>query len=142
MQRLVFDTNVLVSALLFRDSRHLPLAHAWQRGAVRPLLSLATWRELRQVAYREVFGKDEEEVLAALATLGPYLEWVTPDAAACAALPRASDRDDQKFLEVALSGAADAILTYDRALLRLHRRGLPFAILRPEQWSLTDDIRP
>lgn len=135
VHRLVLDTNVLVSALLFRDSRHLPLAEGWLAGTLRPLLSVATWRELRAVAYRSEFGKADDEVHAALARLGPHLEWVEPDAARCASLPRCSDRADQKFLEVALCGGAEAILTYDRALLKLQRRGLAFEILTPEAWA-------
>ena len=34
MSRLVLDTNVLVSALVFRDSRHQPLREAWQAGTL------------------------------------------------------------------------------------------------------------
>ncbi len=135
MHRLVLDTNVLVSALLFRDSRHLPLAEGWLSGTIRPLLSVATWRELRAVAYRPEFSKSDDEVHAALARLGPYLEWVEPDPERAATLPRCSDRADQKFLDVALCGEAHALLTYDRALLKLQRRGLAFAILTPEAWA-------
>ncbi len=135
MHRLVLDTNVLVSALLFRDSRHLPLAEGWRAGTLRPLLSVATWRELRAVAYRPEFGRSDDEVHAVLARLGPYLEWVEPDASRTASLPRCSDRADQKFLEVALCGAAHALLTYDRALLKLNRQALGFDIVTPEVWA-------
>lgn len=132
-QRVVLDSNVLVSALIFRDSRHLPLRDAWQRGALQLLLSVATWRELRRVLGYPQFALDDDGISAALAQLGPHIEWVNVDEMAVAALPRCSDRDDQKFLEVAHCGAAVALLTYDRALLKLRRR-LAFPVVTPEQW--------
>ncbi|MFN3631051.1 MAG: putative toxin-antitoxin system toxin component, PIN family, partial [Casimicrobiaceae bacterium] len=64
-----------------------------------------------------------------------HLEWVEPDPARAASLPRCSDRTDQKFLEVALCGEADVLLTYDRALLKMNRRGLDFEIMTPEAWA-------
>lgn len=133
-QRLVLDSNVLVSALIFRDSRHLPLRDAWQRGDVQPLVSVATWRELRRVLGYPQFRLDDDAIGEALAQLGPHVEWVDVDEATVAALPRCSDRDDQKFIEVAHCGAATALLTYDRALLKL-RRKLTFPVLTPEQWQ-------
>jgi predicted nucleic acid-binding protein len=52
-----------------------------------------------------------------------------------AGLPRCTDCDDQKFLELARDSAADWLVTADKALLRLARRdrlrGL-FRILTPE----------
>ncbi len=52
-------------------------------------------------------------------------------------LPRCSDRDDQKFLELAQQADAVALLTRDAALLHLARRvkrdGL-FAIVPPALW--------
>jgi putative PIN family toxin of toxin-antitoxin system len=136
MSRLVIDTNVLVSALIFRDSRHLPLREAWQQGRVTPLLSIATYRELKHVLGYPMFKLEDEAITAAVALIGPYIEWVAIDAERVAALPRCSDRDDQKFLQVALCGNADALLSYDRALLKM-KRGLPFPVLKPELWSDT-----
>lgn len=40
---------------------------------------------------------------------------------AVAALPRCRDPDDQKFLELARDGAADFLVTKDKALLKLRR---------------------
>jgi hypothetical protein len=50
------------------------------------------------------------------------------------ALPKCSDPDDQKFLELALACGATALLTRDEALLSLGRkksRPLPFRIITP-----------
>jgi len=134
MSRLVIDTNVLVSALIFKDSRHLPLREAWQQKRVTPLLSIATYRELKHVLGYPMFKLEDEQITDAVALIGPYIEWVGIDAERVAALPKCSDRDDQKFLQVALCGNADALLSYDRALLKM-KRGLPFPVLKPEAWS-------
>lgn len=134
--RLVIDTNVLVSALIFKDSRHLPLRNAWQQRRVTPLLSIATYRELKHVLGYPMFGLEDEQITEAVALIGPFIEWVSIDPARAESLPRCSDRDDQKFLQVALCGNADALLSYDRALLKM-KRGLPFPVLKPEAWSNT-----
>jgi predicted nucleic acid-binding protein len=52
----------------------------------------------------------------------------TAAATAAIVLPRCSDPDDQKFLELALAANADILVTKDQALLDLSRRKLPFRI--------------
>jgi uncharacterized protein len=131
--RLVIDTNVLVSALIFKDSRHLPLRAAWTEKHVTPLLSIATYRELKKVLGYAMFGLDDDGIQRAIALLGPFVEWAEIDADRVAALPKCTDRDDQKFLNVALCGNADALITYDKALLKLRRKSLPFRIGKPEE---------
>jgi uncharacterized protein len=134
--RLVIDTNVLVSALIFKDSRHLPLREAWQQKRITPLVSIATYRELKHVLGYPMFKLDDHQITEAVALIGPHIEWVTVDKEFAATLPKCSDRDDQKFLQVALCGKADALLSYDRALLKM-KRNLPFPVLKPEVWSDT-----
>jgi uncharacterized protein len=133
--RLVIDTNVLVSALIFKDSRHLPLREAWTQKRVTPLLSIATYRELKKVLGYRMFAQDDDQIAIAIAALGSFIEWIEIDEARTATLPKCSDRDDQKFLDVALCGNADALLTYDKALLKLRRKSLPFRIQIPESIS-------
>jgi uncharacterized protein len=131
--RLVIDTNVLVSALIFKDSRHLPLREAWQHHRVTPLMSVNTYRELKRVLGYPMFKLEDPQIVDAVALIGPHIEWVTIEAALAQTLPKCSDRDDQKFLQVALCGKADALLSYDRALLKM-KRGLPFPVLKPDAW--------
>lgn len=131
--RLVIDTNVLVSALVFKDSRHLPLREAWEAGRHQPLLSIATYRELKRVLCYPMFALDDDQIQSAIERIGPFVEWVEIDETSVRDLARCSDRDDQKFLEVAVCGKADALLTYDKALLKMRRRGFGFQIGKPEQ---------
>jgi uncharacterized protein len=124
--RLVIDTNVLVSALIFKDSRHLPLRAAWSAQRVTPLLSMATYRELKKVLGYRMFAITDDKIAEAISTLGPYIEWIEIDEERSATLPKCSDRD----------GRADAIITYDKALLKLRRRALPFQIRRPDEIAI------
>ena len=134
MTRLVIDTNVLISALVFKDSRHLPLREAWQDGRVTPLLSVRTYRELKHVLGYPMFKLEDDQIAEGLALLGPFIEWVQLDPAQTATLPKCSDRDDQKFVETAHCGRADALLTYDRALLKMRKR-VSFEVLKPDVWA-------
>ena len=134
MTRLVIDTNVLISALVFKDSRHLPLREAWQDGRVTPLLSVRTYRELKHVLGYPMFKLEDGQIAEGLALLGPFIEWVQLDPAQTATLPKCSDRDDQKFVETAHCGRADALLTYDRALLKMRKR-VSFDVLKPDVWA-------
>jgi len=56
-------------------------------------------------------------------------------------LPVCTDRDDQKFLELARDAGADILITKDKALLKLARKtaqaGL-FRIMVPEAWIKTE----
>lgn len=131
--RLVIDTNVLVSALIFKDSRHIPLRESWQEKRITPLLSIRTYRELKRVLGYAMFKLEDDQITTAIEHLGPFVEWVEIDAVRAAALKKCRDRDDQKFLETALCGTADALLSYDRELLKM-KKHLPFPVLTPESW--------
>jgi predicted nucleic acid-binding protein len=65
--RAVLDTNVVLSALLFAQSRLARLRGAWQQAAFRPLASQATIEALmRTLAYPKfkLSGEDQRELLA------------------------------------------------------------------------------
>jgi len=128
--RHVFDTNSLVSALLFEHSRpSQAFRHALRRGRV--LLSSSTIEELAEVLQREKFEQyvtaaEREEFLAAFVEQSLFIE-PTVEIHAC------RDAKDDKFLELAVSGCASYIISGDADLLVLH----PFrdiAIMTPAQF--------
>jgi putative PIN family toxin of toxin-antitoxin system len=128
--RCVFDTNVLVSALLFPDSKpRQSLDLALQKGTV--LLSFATLAELYQVLGRKQFHRyfDEEDIRTFIAALTREARWidVAEQIRAC------RDPKDDMFLELAVSGHADYLVSGDTDLLALS----PFQgirILPPHQF--------
>jgi putative PIN family toxin of toxin-antitoxin system len=115
--RCVFDTNVLVSALLLPDSKPRQAVDlALRKGQI--LLSFAVLAELYEVLSRKQFRQyvDEEDIRVFLAALVRETQWVEVDAqvAAC------RDPRDNKFLELAVSGRATHIVTGDSDLLALN----------------------
>jgi uncharacterized protein len=115
--RFVFDTNVLVSALLLPDSkpRHA-LALALREGKL--LLSFAVLAELYEVLSRKQFRRyvDEEDIRTFVAALTREAQWVNVDVRITAC----RDSKDDKFLELAVSGHATHIVTGDSDLLALN----------------------
>lgn len=119
--RVVLDTNVLVSAFLFTGitSQMVPL---WQKGSITVLLSREILDEyLRVLAYpkfqlseEEIKGLIEEELL-------PFVQVIKPGTRIHVVK---RDPSDNKFLECAVTGKADALISGDKDLLviRHYRR--------------------
>ena len=79
---------------------------------------------------------DESSRAAAAARFDALIKVVAP-APALVRLPVCTDRDDQKFLEVARDAGAEILITKDKALLKLARKTAAagmFRILVPEAW--------
>jgi uncharacterized protein len=114
--RCVFDTNVLISALLIPESiPRRALDRAIRKGEV--LLSFELLAELSEVLSRKQFRRyvDEEDIRRFLAALTREARWVEVDVEGKAC----RDPDDDKLLELGVSGAASYIVTGDADLLVL-----------------------
>ena len=126
--RIVLDTNVLVSALLFRGGSLGWLIDAWQSESVSPLASKATVAELlRVLGYRKfrLAAADRETLLE------EYLPWCeTVTVPAAVEVPDCRDPGDRIFLELAAAAGADALVTGDEDLLAL-RAEFTIPILTP-----------
>ncbi len=116
--RVVLDTNLVLSALVFSGGRVAELRRAWQQGAVTPLVSRDTAAELvRVLAYPKFcLTREEQEVL--LADYLPYAETVKIPARK-PRVPACRDPFDVPFLLLAVIGKADALVTGDQDLLAL-----------------------
>lgn len=115
--RIVFDTNVLVSALMFpRSVPRQAFNLAYSTGKI--LASTATTLELEEVLSRKKFEKyfSMEERIQFVARFFADAEIIEikEKITAC------RDRKDDKFLELAVNGKADYIITGDQDLLVLH----------------------
>jgi putative PIN family toxin of toxin-antitoxin system len=126
----VFDTNVLVSALLFdRSTPAQAFFVALNVGEI--LVSADTIAELNDVLGREKFTQyvSEEERTRFLQSLlhEARLVEIREEIRAC------RDPKDDKFLELAVNGEADCIVSGDEDLLSLDPfRGIP--ILTPDKF--------
>ena len=115
--RVVLDTNILLSALLFHARPLTWLRHAWQSGTVRPLASRDTTAELIRVLHYPKFrlARDEREDL-----LADYLQWCeTVRVTNPVVVPDCRDPLDRPFLELTVAAGADALITGDKDLLVL-----------------------
>ena len=138
---IVLDTNVCLDLFVFRDPRWGRLDAALRSGAVRAVTRADCRNEwLLVLAYAQF--RLEPAIQAAASTAFDSMITCIPAPVAgaltaLAPLPRCSDPDDQKFLEVARDASAGFLITKDKALLKLagkcRRAGL-FTVLKPEDW--------
>ena len=128
--RVVFDTNVVVSALLFPVGRLAWLRAHWREGGAIPLVSPATVRELMRVLSYAKFRLSEQFRVEALALYLPYCESLDP-ADKCPIECR--DAKDQPLLDLAQNGNANLLVTGDADLLALPGQ-TTFVIETPEDY--------
>lgn len=116
-ERVVIDTNVLISGLLSTTSTP---AKAVDRAVITAQLvaTTATLRELMTKLLspkfdRYVSRERRDALLLRLAPLIEIIEVVQP-------IQACRDPRDDKFLEAAVNGRADVLVTGDKDLLALH----------------------
>ena len=116
--RVVLDTHLVLSALVFANGRLAALRQAWQGGKCVPLVSKATTAELiRVLAYPKfkLSDQDQQELLA------DYLPWCTvvriPNPPP--ATPDCRDPFEQPFLQLAIAGKSDYLVSGDQDVLSL-----------------------
>jgi uncharacterized protein len=115
--RLVLDTNVLLSALLFNLGSLSWIRDAWQSEAICPLASRDTTSELIRVLSYPKFHLSDNERDDLLADYLPWCETIKISEAPN--VPDCRDPFDRPFLELARAANADALVTGDKDLLIL-----------------------
>lgn len=130
MQRIVFDTTTVLSALLFENGRLAWLRLHWQQERCLPLVCQETVAELTRVLAYPKFrltAEDRDELLA------EYLPFCKIVALTKKCPVRCRDRNDQPFLDLAHSGMAQVLVSGDRDLLALAGQ-TRFLIETPEEY--------
>ena len=130
--RVVLDTNVVLSALLFVQGRLVPLRQAWQDARCCPLVSSITTAELLRALSYSKFKLSADEQHELLADYLPFCETV-PMPRTPPMTPKCRDPGDLPFLQLAVAGKADCLVTGDRDLLAL-AEGFSRPIMRPEEF--------
>lgn len=116
--RVVLDTNVVLSALVFRGGAAGQVRQAWQRGLLLPLVSKATAQELVRVLAYPKFRLSAAEQHELLADYLPYAETVRI-AQPLPQVPHCRDPLDLPFMHLALAGQAQVLVSGDRDLLAI-----------------------
>jgi putative PIN family toxin of toxin-antitoxin system len=107
--RVVIDTNVLVSGLLSPYSASAEVVRLAVAGALVPLYDARILGEYRELLFAREFEIDRDYG-------NQLLDAVEANGESVMALPlkkRLPDADDEMFLEVAVSGVAEFIVTFN-----------------------------
>ncbi len=124
--RIVIDTNVIVSALLHPGRQSDRVLETILSRGDRVLYDVRIEREYREVLARPKFKaiprEHADQLLRALIAQGDVVAIAEPFS------PPMSDPDDRCFVEVALAGRADVLLTGNG---RDYPTGLGFDVLDP-----------
>ncbi len=133
--RVVLDTNLVLSALVFTHGRLAARRCAWHDARCQPLVSTATVSELMHALTYPKFKLSPEQQRELLADYLPFCVTVRmpnrpPKTPAC------RDPFDVPFLQLAVVGKADYLATGDRDLLTPASK-FPCPIVTADQLSAT-----
>jgi putative PIN family toxin of toxin-antitoxin system len=130
--RVILDTNVLVSGLMYPESVPGRAVAAWREGRFDLVLPLAQLEEIgRVLAYpriRKLLQWDDEAI-------GRFLKQLYLRADVVAPPPReveVRERSDLHVLQALAAGAAELLVTGDDDLLALRKR---YAIETPAEFA-------
>ena len=112
--KVVFDTNILVSALVFPEGSAETALERVIESRDTLVISTAIIGELLEVLARK-FARDAEE----LAHLAVFLQGLGQVVETRRKVTVLADEPDNRILECAVAGGADLIVTGDRAMLKL-----------------------
>jgi putative PIN family toxin of toxin-antitoxin system len=130
VMRVVFDTNIIVSALLFSKGQLSWLREVWSQNQATPLISEVTEAEIRRVLAYPKFKLSNAEQKVLLGEYLPFCERITiPNPPP--SVPECRDPKDVSFLLLAVAGGAAYLVTGDQDLLSLADE-FPIPIVRAE----------
>jgi putative PIN family toxin of toxin-antitoxin system len=128
--RVVIDTDVLIPILTYEFPSTNWLAKLWQSYAVIPLANEDTLNELEEkLREKSPTAREYPALRFVQSSVRQYRPW-------CEIVPRTDNTDhpqcrdwkDQKFIDLAMAGNTDFLITRDRDLLAMNP-GTKFIIL-------------
>ena len=127
--KIVLDTNVFISGVFFTGPPY-KILKAWRDGRIQILISEEIIEEYRRVG--ELLSKQFSDI-----EFGPILQLLTINAEFVQSRKLTAqvceDPDDDKFLECAISGKSNLIVSGDNHLLKVSgRRGIE--VIRPRNF--------
>jgi putative PIN family toxin of toxin-antitoxin system len=134
--RIVLDTNVCLDLFVFRDPRWAPLMAALESGQVQAVTRADCRDEYLVVLHYRHLPLDDDSRPQAAARFDQLITVLAPPAKLIR-LPVCTDKDDQKFMELARDADASVLITKDKQLLKLNRKTTQagmFAIMLPERF--------
>lgn len=136
--RVVIDTNVLISCLLFKG-RVSFLRELWVKNKIKPLLSKETFDEFHRVLHYSKFSLSPQEIRSVISNeILPYFDVVETEETLNSASCR--DPQDDKFLAVAKIGSASHLITGDQDLLELEKFGSTQILTPRDFYAVFDSL--
>ncbi len=134
----MLDSNVVLDWLVFRDPSSAPVGAAIASGRLRWIATPSMRNELEHVLTRVEFSAWAAEPVRILAAWDRWARIVEAPLPTLLPLLRCTDPDDQKFIDLALEARATALLSRDRAVLKLagRARRLGLAITTAAGWPV------
>lgn len=127
--RVVLDTNVLVSAILFRGEL-AKIADLWKGGRIVPVVSRETFDEFRRVLHYPKFRLTPSEMRSIIQDeVLPFFEVVEKVGRISGVCP---DPDDDKFIACAVAAGVDFVVSGDQGLCDLGKYRT-MRIIRPSE---------
>ncbi len=135
-QLVALDTNVCLDLFVFADKHSQAILAALEAGSIKAVTRADCRAEWLAVLHYQHLALDDERRANVAAQFDRFIECVAPLESGTR-LPVCTDKDDQKFLQLARDAQVAYLITKDKALLKLARKvaklGL-FAIVVPNAW--------
>jgi len=134
--RVVLDTNVCLDLFVFHDPRWQAIVDGLIDGSVQAVTRADCRAEWLAVLHYQHLPVDDHKRPSIIAEFDRYIHISEPVSRAIL-LPKCSDKDDQKFLEIARDAEVDILITKDKALLKLAKKtsaAALFQIMTPETY--------
>ena len=118
--KIVLDTDVFISGVFFKGPPQ-KILKAWRDGRIKILISeeiIEEYRRVGELLSKQFPGIECGSILKLLAINAQFVQPKKLSAPVC------EDPDDDKFLECAISGNSDFIVSGDKHLLKVsgHKR--------------------
>jgi putative PIN family toxin of toxin-antitoxin system len=141
--RVVIDTNVLLSALVFTGGTMARFRGLWESGKITPYTSKEATKELMRVLAYKKFKLSSQDQDGLLADYLPYAQVADVLFVVPPNLPICRDPLDQMFLKLAAASKSDVLITGDQDLLVLaNEPNLPFQIQKPVDFLMQQQYLP
>lgn len=115
MIRIVLDTNIFISGIFWEGNYCSKIIHAWRANTIHLVTSLALIDELAKTLRTFKIQMDEEMI-------EEWCHMIIENAIIVEPRERitiVTDPDDNKFLEAAVAGNAQYIISQDKQLLKV-----------------------
>lgn len=113
--KIVLDTNVFISGVFFTGPPY-KILKAWRDGRIQILISeeiIEEYRRVGELLSKQFFDIEFGQILQLLTINAEFVQPLKLTARVC------EDPDDDKFLECAISGKSNLIVSGDKHLLKV-----------------------